>query len=76
MDAEPSAVGLPAVSPSASSPMQLALWISAWQQSFTGWQGQAEPFLVPRSAPVGLQHCTLGSHMQDTSRLTRTQWAP
>lgn len=61
---------------SAFSPMQLALWIFPGQQSFTGWQGQAEPFLVPRSAPVGLQRCTLGSHMQDTSRLTRTRWAP
>lgn len=59
MDAEPNAVGLPADSPSAFSPMQLALRISPGQQSFTGWQGQAEPFLVPRSAPVGLQHFTL-----------------
>lgn len=47
------------IPPSAFSPMQLALRISPGQQSFTGWQGQAEPFLVPRSAPVGLQHFTL-----------------
>lgn len=39
MGTECSTVGLPAASPSASSPTQ----------SFTAWQGQAEPLLSPHS---------------------------
>lgn len=52
MDAEHAAVGLPAASPSASSPRQLAVGVSRGQQSFTGWWGQAEFFLAPHSVPV------------------------
>lgn len=52
MDTEHGAVALPAASPSATSPMQLGVGVSHGQQSFTGWQGQAESYCVPCSVPV------------------------
>lgn len=51
MNTECGVPGLPAASSSASSPVQLALE-ALEQQSFTGWQGQAESFLTARSVPV------------------------
>lgn len=51
MNTERGVPGLPAASSSVSSPVQLALE-ALEQQSFTGWQGQAESFLTAHSVPV------------------------